>query len=90
MDALQGEAGVGVSMTEKVIVTTKHNDDQQYIWESHPGGSFIVTRDVNVTPLGRRTKSLSSSRSIRRIKDLVKKHSEFIYPIYLWTEKKNQ
>ncbi|KAF8016957.1 hypothetical protein BT93_H2222 [Corymbia citriodora subsp. variegata] len=87
MEALQ--AGADVSMisqfgvgfysaclvAEKVIVTTKHNGDEQYIWESQAGGSFTVTRDLEYM-------------EERRIKDLVKKHSEFIsYPIYLWTEK---
>ena len=93
-----GQFGVGFYsaylVADKVLVETKNNSDKSYIWESAAGGNFTI-RETEESDLNRGTKILLNLKEDqlefleeRRIKDLVKKHSEFIqYPINLWVEK---
>ncbi|GKV37482.1 hypothetical protein SLEP1_g45508 [Rubroshorea leprosula] len=84
-----GQFGVGFYsaylVAKKVIVTTKHNDDEQYVWESQVDGSFTVTRDTFGENLGRGTKITLFLKEDQHeyleehcLKDLINNYPKFI------------
>eukprot|EP00493_Phyllostaurus_siculus_P026316 UN26661 len=96
-----GQFGVGFYSSylgaEKVVVRSKHNDDQQWYWESSAGGVFTVRPD-NGDSLGRGTEitlflkeDCKKYAEEKTFKDLIKKHSQFIgFPIYLQVTKEEE
>merc|ERR1712022_27421 len=93
-----GQFGVGFYsaylVAEKVTVVSKNNAHEQYIWESNAGGTFTINPDP-AADLTRGTKIILKLKEDqqefleeRKLKDLIKKHSEFIgFPIELMVEK---
>lgn len=98
MNDMIGQFGVGFYsaflVADRVIVTTKHNDDNQYIWDSD-ASSYTIAEDPRGNTLKRGTTISLQLKpeavdflETDTVKNLVKKYSQFInFPIYLWNSK---
>merc|ERR1712007_216186 len=97
-----GQFGVGFYSSylaaQKVVVRSKSNDDEQYVSESSAGGVFTVKADTEGNKLGRGTEitlylkeDCKNFVEEKTIKDLIKKHSQFIgFPIALQVTKEEE
>merc|ERR1719422_169602 len=89
-----GQFGVGFYsaylVADKVVVTSKHNDDEQYVWESSAGGSFTI-RPGDDPELKRGSKIVLHMKEDQAEFMVVKKHSQFIgYPIKMLCQKERE
>jgi len=82
-------------VANKVVVTSKSNDDEQHVWTSTADAKFFVVKDPRGDTLGRGTRvtlhlkdDAAEYLEQDKIKNLIKKYSEFInFDIYLYTSK---
>jgi len=98
MNDLIGQFGVGFYsaflVADKVLVTSKNNNDEQHIWESD-SNSFSVSQDPRGNTLGRGTtvslhlkEEAQEFLEISKLREIIGKYSQFInFNIYLWTSK---
>jgi len=96
-----GQFGVGFYsaylVADRVVVTSKHNDDEQYVWESSAGGSFTI-RPGDDPEVKRGSKIVLYMKEDqaefieeKKVKEVVKKHSQFIgYPIKMLCQKERE
>jgi len=94
--SLIGQFGVGFYsvylIADKVRVISKHNDDEQHVWESTADSSFSVAPDPRGNTLGRGTEITmflkdDATEFTRQdgLEELIKRYSEFItFPIKLY------
>jgi molecular chaperone HtpG len=98
-----GQFGVGFYsaylVSDKVVVRSKNNQDEQYVWESSAGGTFSVRPDTHAPhQMARGTEitlfmkdDCASFVEDKKIKEIVKKHSQFVaFPISLFTIKEEE
>ena len=96
-----GQFGVGFYssflVADRVVVTTKHNDDSVQVWESYSGNKYSISKG-NESAISRGTRidlylKEGSDKYLEEttLKDIIKTHSEFInYPIKILSTKTRQ
>ena len=94
-----GQFGVGFYsgylVADKIVVISKHNDDEQYMWESTGNGTFDVQQDNTDYQLKRGSilmlylkDEMNEYLEDKKITELIKKHNQFIeFPIFVETLK---
>jgi len=92
---LIGQFGVGFYSVylvgDRVTVASKHNNDEQYVWQSNADRSFTVSKDPRGNTLGRGTSVTIHVKEDARefvatktLRGIVEKYSQFLnFPIYL-------
>jgi len=92
---LIGQFGVGFYsaflVADTVVVTSKHNDDDQYVWQSD-SNEFNTIQDPRGNTLKRGTQISLHLKpeaydflELDTVRNLIRKYSQFInFPIYLW------
>jgi len=97
--SLIGQFGVGFYsaflVANRVEVTSKSNEDDQYMWVSTADAKFFVSKDPRGNTLGRGTRitlhlkdDATEFANQDKIKTTAKKYSEFLdYPINVYTSK---
>merc|ERR1719198_2926762 len=97
--SLIGQFGVGFYsaflVADTVVVTSKHNDDEQHIWESDATSYSIMRDERPDEQLGRGTRislylkeEAQDFLETETIRGLISKYSEFInFDIFLYTSK---
>lgn len=93
--SLIGQFGVGFYsvylVADKVTVVSKHNDDDQHIWESTANSVYTIAKDPRGNTLGRGTSIILHMKedaeeflNLSKLEEIVGRYSQFVnFPILL-------